>query len=79
MAKNTDMRLFNQSDYSEDYAKTLRHWSKNMNTHRDEIRDLGYPEELLRLWQFYFAYCEGGFTERNIGLVQMEFQKPLTR
>ena len=24
----------------------------------------------LRMWEFYLCYCEGGFGERSIGLVQ---------
>jgi cyclopropane-fatty-acyl-phospholipid synthase len=39
----------------------------------------GYPEHLYRLWQFYFGYCEGGFLERSIGVVQMMFAKPENR
>ncbi|MEO8277864.1 MAG: hypothetical protein ABI639_16740, partial [Thermoanaerobaculia bacterium] len=43
------------------------------------IRGLGYSEELLRLWEFYFAYCEGGFEERVIGDFQLLFAKPGSR
>jgi cyclopropane-fatty-acyl-phospholipid synthase len=31
------------------------------------------------MWEFYLAYCEGGFAERHIGDVQLVFQKPLNR
>jgi cyclopropane-fatty-acyl-phospholipid synthase len=31
------------------------------------------------MWEFYFAYCEGGFQERAIGDVQLTFTKPLCR
>ena len=31
------------------------------------------------LWEYYFCYCEGGFEEDQIGLLQMVFEKPLSR
>ena len=45
----------------------------------DRVRALGYPEEFIRMWEFYFCYCEGGFIERVIGDAQMLFIKPLAR
>ena len=27
------------------------------------------------MWEFYLCYCEGGFDEREIGLVQVVFEK----
>jgi len=29
-----------------------------------------------RLWHYYLCLCEGGFTERYIGVVQMLFDRP---
>jgi cyclopropane-fatty-acyl-phospholipid synthase len=28
------------------------------------------------MWEFYLAYCEGGFRERSIGDVQMLLTRP---
>ncbi|MCU0843186.1 MAG: hypothetical protein MUC79_15940, partial [Thiobacillaceae bacterium] len=42
----------------------------------DAVRALGYPESFLRMWLFYFAYCEAGFRERDLGTVQMLLAKP---
>jgi cyclopropane-fatty-acyl-phospholipid synthase len=28
-------------------------------------------EQFIRMWEFYFCYCEGGFAERAIGDVQL--------
>ena len=41
-----------------------------------DIRSLGYSEEFIRMWEFYFCYCEGGFVERAIGDVQLLLVKP---
>lgn len=75
----TDLILNEQKDYAEDYAQTLLKWSHKLELAQDKIRELGYPDYLYRLWHFYFAYCEGGFRERAIGLSQMVFSKPLYR
>jgi cyclopropane-fatty-acyl-phospholipid synthase len=37
---------------------------------------LGLPDRFVRMWDFYFAYCEGGFRERSIGTVQMLLTRP---
>jgi cyclopropane-fatty-acyl-phospholipid synthase len=72
----TDLCLINQSDYAEDYAETLSHWSKRLEKNKDQITKLDYPDYLYRLWQYYFSYCEGGFRERATGLSQLVLSKP---
>jgi cyclopropane-fatty-acyl-phospholipid synthase len=47
--------------------------------HLDEVRAQGYSEPFIRLWEFYLAYCEGGFEERALGDVHMLMAKPLYR
>ncbi|MDH4466998.1 MAG: cyclopropane-fatty-acyl-phospholipid synthase [Bacteriovoracaceae bacterium] len=74
--RKTDLVLIQQNDFAQDYAKTLHEWSRNLSLNKDKIVSLGYPAFLYRMWQFYFAYCEGGFLERSIGLSQMVLVKP---
>ncbi len=78
-AKTTDMRLFHMEDITPHYAKTLNHWRQRFMQNVQQIRDQGFSEAFIRLWEFYFCYCEGGFLERQIGDVQMIFTKPLCR
>ena len=40
------------------------------------MRALGYPDEFIRMWEYYLCYCEGGFAERQLGDVQMLLTKP---
>jgi cyclopropane-fatty-acyl-phospholipid synthase len=40
---------------------------------------MGYDDTFIRMWEFYFCYCEGGFAERVIGDVQMLLVKPGNR
>jgi cyclopropane-fatty-acyl-phospholipid synthase len=72
----SDLRVSHLEELTPHYAETLRRWRARFLTNRRKIRALGYGEELLRMWEFYLAYCEGGFEERHIGLVQMVLTKP---
>jgi len=71
IARATDFRLFHLEEITPHYAETLSRWRRRFRENLEEIRRLGLPEELLRIWEFYFSYCEGGFRERMIGCVQM--------
>ena len=44
-----------------------------------ELRTLGYSDAFLRMWEYYFCYCEAGFLERAIGDVQLLLLKPESR
>lgn len=74
--EQTDMVIKQLHDYGFDYAYTLRDWREAFMSQRQEIKDLGYDEAFIRLWEFYFCYCEGGFLERTIGVVQVTAVKP---
>ena len=75
-ATTTDLRLVNLEDIGPHYARTLREWRLRFLAQADAVSTLGYPPEFLRLWEFYLAYCEGGFAERVLGDVQMLLFKP---
>lgn len=74
--EQTDMVIKQLHDYGFDYAYTLRDWRTSFMAQRQEIKALGYDEAFIRLWEFYFCYCEGGFLERTIGVVQVTAVKP---
>ncbi|MHC4939362.1 MAG: class I SAM-dependent methyltransferase [Planctomycetota bacterium] len=78
-AGKTDLTLFHLDDITPHYAKTLKLWREAFLENADRIREMGFDESFIRMWEFYFAYCEGGFEERAIGDVQLTFTKPLCR
>ncbi len=79
LTKATDMRIFHLEDIGPHYATTLRHWRDNLFAARDEVRAHGYPDEFIRMWEYYLCYCEAGFDERVISDVQMLLVKPQAR
>jgi cyclopropane-fatty-acyl-phospholipid synthase len=79
ITRATDMRLFDLEDIGPHYARTLAEWRHNFFRNEAAIRALGYPDEFIRMWEFYLCYCEGGFAERALGDVHMLLVKPENR
>jgi cyclopropane-fatty-acyl-phospholipid synthase len=76
LAKATDFKIFHLEDIGPHYARTLRLWRERFFRNRAAIRELGYSDSFVRLWEYYLCYCEGGFMERQLGTVQMLLTKP---
>ena len=72
----TDLTLVDMEDITKHYARTIKHWRKDFIKALPEIRGLGFSESFIRLWEFYFVYCEAGFLENSIGDFQFVFAKP---
>ena len=72
----SDLQLENLEDFGMSYAKTLSTWRERFMARRTEVRAQGFDARFMRMWEFYLAYCEGGFRERSIGVVQMLLGKP---
>ena len=70
-ARATDLKLFHLEDIGPSYALTLSNWRERFDTKLAQVRALGYPERFERMWRYYLSYCEGGFVERSVGVVQM--------
>lgn len=75
----SDLALVHQEDFGLSYALTLRAWRSRFLACWSEARAQGYDERFLRLWEFYLAYCEGGFLERSIGVSHLLLAKPGAR
>jgi cyclopropane-fatty-acyl-phospholipid synthase len=79
MARSGDLRLVHLEDLTPHYARTLRLWRQNVFSHVDQIREMGYSDAFLRLWEFYLCYCEGSFAEGYNRDVQMVLARPQCR
>ena len=76
LARDTDLQMVHLRDITRDYALTLAHWRERFLAAQAAVRQLGFDQTFVRMWEFYLAYCEGGFRERIIGTVQLAFAKP---
>lgn len=71
MGKYSDLYVDEVENIGMDYAETLRQWRLNFMDNLDEVRALGFDEQFVRMWEFYFAYCEGAFLARYINDLQL--------
>jgi cyclopropane-fatty-acyl-phospholipid synthase len=79
VARASDLRFAHLEDLTPHYVETLRRWASRFVEVRGDLLRRGYEERLLRVWEFYLRYCEGGFAARHIGLLQLVLDKPLCR
>jgi cyclopropane-fatty-acyl-phospholipid synthase len=74
--EHSDMILTEFEDLTAHYEKTIAFWRRSFWKNEDKIRQVGFSDQNLRLWDYYFAYCQGGFAERVIGVAHLVFSKP---
>jgi len=67
MAQSTDLRVVHLEDLAPHYARTLREWRRRFFDNLEQVREMGYSNTFVRMWEYYFCYCEGGFEERYLG------------
>ncbi|WP_309043454.1 cyclopropane-fatty-acyl-phospholipid synthase family protein [Marinobacter sediminicola] len=72
----SNLVLTHSEDTGFHYARTLRDWCERFMASRETLESMGYDQAFRKLWHFYFAYCEAGFSERAIGVSQLVFAKP---
>lgn len=75
----TDMVVTGLEDFGFDYARTLRDWRSRFLAQSQFLVKDGFDERFKRLWEYYLCYCEGGFLERAISVVQLIATKPDNR
>jgi cyclopropane-fatty-acyl-phospholipid synthase len=75
LGRVTSMSMTHCEDIGIHYALTLAEWRRRFQAAREGVRRLGFDERFLRMWDYYLAYCEGGFRERYIGDVQLVLGK----
>ncbi|MCH9692994.1 MAG: cyclopropane-fatty-acyl-phospholipid synthase family protein [Gammaproteobacteria bacterium] len=79
MTRVTDLRSIHIEDIGAHYALTLQRWRERFFDRMSEVRQQGFSDEFLRMWEFYLCYCEGAFLQRAIGVVQLHTIKPFAQ
>jgi len=74
--RSSDLQLIGQHDFGYSYALTLRAWRMRFMAQLPAVRAQGFDENFIRMWEFYLAYCEGGFLERSIGVSHLLLARP---
>lgn len=72
----SDLALIGLEDFGLSYARTLEAWRHRFMANLQAVRAQGFDERFIRMWEFYLAYCEGGFRERSIGVAHLLMARP---
>ena len=70
----TEMQINDLERIGPHYATTLKLWNQNFNKNIDEIKELGFDQYFINLWNYYFSYCEAGFANGTIDDVQLTLE-----
>ncbi len=76
MGDHTHLELQHFENLGKHYALTLRDWRKKFYSNIEAVRELGYDERFIRMWDFYLCNCEAEFTTGHLGLGQFVFRRP---
>jgi cyclopropane-fatty-acyl-phospholipid synthase len=79
MGRAASLRIEHVEDIGLHYARTLRHWRERFHARSEDLRAAGRSDRFLRLWHYYFCYCEAGFAEKYLGNLQVVLAKPRAR
>jgi len=61
--------------FGKDYAKTLNCWRSNLVKSKQLGQVDHYSDEMFRTFEYYLAWCEGGFASECLDVHQIVFEK----
>lgn len=70
-ANAAGLEVVQRSFHGQDYAQTLSAWHQRFLDQLDAVRALGYDERFIRMWRYYLSYCEAGFLDDRIDVMQV--------
>ena len=76
MESHSSLAIEEVENYGLHYARTLDLWRRTLLERQGEIHALGFDDSFIRKWDYYFAYCQAGFTAGLIDLAQFVLKKP---
>ena len=76
VTQSSDLKIYSIHDIGAHYARTLALWREGFFKRLKDIKALGFDDAFIRMWHFYFSYCEGGFQEKVISDIHLKLVKP---
>jgi cyclopropane-fatty-acyl-phospholipid synthase len=75
-AAKAGLEVVDEFAFGQDYARTLQLWREQFLHEQARVLQLGFDQRFMRIWEFYLAYCEAGFSDGCIDVVQITLRKP---
>jgi cyclopropane-fatty-acyl-phospholipid synthase len=73
--ERTDLLISGVTDIGQHYVTTLRAWRTRFQEQLDAVRAMGFDERFIRMWQYYLAISEAGFSTGVTQDLQVVLQK----
>jgi cyclopropane-fatty-acyl-phospholipid synthase len=74
-ARKAGFEIVNELAFGRDYAETLRRWRVQFLARDPQVRQLGFDNRFMRIWEFYLAYCEAAFETGNTDVMQFTLRR----
>ncbi|MCL4113064.1 UNVERIFIED_CONTAM: hypothetical protein GTU68_049986 [Idotea baltica] len=74
LVKNNNLRISNKISFGHDYGETLSRWEQQFKNVIPEMEAIGYDKRFQRMWLYYLGYCQAGFEEERIDVVQVTLE-----
>ncbi|MCP1727993.1 cyclopropane-fatty-acyl-phospholipid synthase [Natronospira proteinivora] len=75
--RQAGLSLSHREFHGSDYAHTLACWAQRFKQAESSVKAQGFDERFIRMWHYYLAYCEAGFRNGRIDLMQTVLQSRL--
>lgn len=76
LARSTELGIFHLEDVGIHYAETLGRWREAFLRRLPRVRQLGFDERFVRMWDYYLAVCQAAFASRTLGNLQLVLTRP---
>ena len=74
-AKHVGLKCIEKLSFGGSYAKTLNMWNKQFQKSWNDLSKFGFDIKFKRMWEFYFSYCETGFSNNSTDVSHFLIQK----
>lgn len=70
------LQFYEIEDLGLSYERTLDLWREAFLQNLPALKQMGFDEEFILKWNYYFEYCSAAFATRNISVAQIVFSRP---
>ncbi len=74
LVNKNKLRISNRISFGHDYGETLARWEQQFLNVIPQVESLGYDKRFQRMWLYYLGYCQAGFEEERIDVVQLTLE-----
>ncbi len=71
LVRDNGLQVNSRISFGHDYGETLARWEQSFQSVIPEMEALGYDKRFQRMWLYYLGYCQAGFEEERIDVIQL--------